>query len=187
MRPVLKRRSAVAAEDAAPAQVRIASKEELAPLSDYVDKEVSSAWLRKSSFETRAFSLVTLNIGAVTLYFALLKGFNLTLVANSFSSRAYFVVILLAATTSIAAAAYSALPADYPALRDADFQEFLTEIYDGKGGDHVLVMLELKIGQLATATRSNQRKAVAIFVSFAAFALLALLLIGALLTDLVSS
>jgi hypothetical protein len=73
--------------------VRVASKEELAPLADYVDKEVASAWLRKASFETRAFSLVTLNIGAVTLYFALVSNFGLQLSATDRPSKTLLSII----------------------------------------------------------------------------------------------
>lgn len=187
MRTALRRRSGSTVPVEKHEQVRVASKEELAPLSDYVDKEMSAAWLRKSSFETRAFSLVTLNIGAVTLYFALVNSFGLKVVTSSSPSRFYLLVILLAAAVSIGAAAFSALPANYSALREADFNEFLTEIYDGSGGDHNQVMLELKISQLGVATRSNQRKAIAIFVSFASFGLMALLLVAALLAGVNSA
>ncbi|PRC45118.1 hypothetical protein C6A85_96770 [Mycobacterium sp. ITM-2017-0098] len=122
----------------------------------------------------------------MTLYFALLKGFNLQVEADSTPSRGFLLLIIIMAAISISAAAFSAFPANYPALRDPDFQQYLTEIYNGTASDHPQVMLELKISQLATATKSNQRKAMAIFVSFTSFGLLAVLLVAALAESLVS-
>jgi hypothetical protein len=110
------------------ASVRIASKDDFAPLADYVDKEVAAAWLRKNSFETRAFSLVTLNVGAVTLYFALVTNFGLHLTAIDRPSKTFLVLVIVSAAMSIIAAAFSALPANYPTLDPADLDGIFNEV-----------------------------------------------------------
>ncbi|MET7774154.1 hypothetical protein [Nocardia sp. NPDC005366] len=167
-----------------PGDVRIVDKDDLAAMSDYLDKEISIAWQRKVSFESRAFPIVTMDVGLVTLYLTLVKSLDLKLVTTGFWPTSIALLIVLAAALSILAAALVALPSRYPGYSAGGFAELYQEILDEKQVAHEQRIVESKIGSYEIACQSNHRKARMVFVAFFLMALLACLLIISILVAL---
>jgi hypothetical protein len=153
----------------------------LKPLSDYVEAEITSAWQRKTSIETRSFALVTMNLGVATLYFALQTQFGINPQTISPTTRTLLLFSVLGLAVSVVNAAASALPFNYPIPAMAAFDDLLAAAKAGDP-DQVEEILESRIKQLKSFTASNSRKVAFMIVSFLAFAAASVLMIFAIVT-----
>ncbi|WP_433578564.1 hypothetical protein [Nocardia brasiliensis] len=161
--------------------IPVVGEEHLEALSDFLDKEIATAWQRKSSFESRAFPLVTMNVGLTTLYLTLLKSFDLQIVITGFWPSTWILTTIAAAFSSILFAALAALPARYPGHSVSSFWGLYEEAMKEQDADHYQRIVESKLFAYESACISNQRKALFIFVSFVFMALFAASLIASLL------
>ena len=153
----------------------------------YVEKELDGETATKSSFEVKAFSLVSLNLGIVTLYFALRTQLAL------WQSVTWGVpdFLLVASTTlalaSVVTAAIVALPARVLLLPNQALDKLYTaatsEAYRGAIIEEVL---ESRIKQLQAKSDTNSRKATLVVVSFCFFGATTVTFISALAWTLLS-
>lgn len=167
--------------DEATEMVRVVEEGELDVVSDYLDKELAVAWLRKSSFETRAFPIVTMDVGLVTLYLTLIKTLDLKLVTQEGWPHTLAILIVVAASLSILFAALTAFPLPYAAYSPDGFDELFEEILQKKHAAHAQYIVERKIQAYRSAWISNRIKAAFVFASFFFMATLAGLLIAAII------
>jgi hypothetical protein len=152
----------------------------LAQVAAYVELEMTSSWQRKTGLETRSFALVTMNLGAATLYFALQGQLGLSPTQIEAGPRTVLLVSLIASCVSIMTAAASALPLNYPGPKLTAFDELFQAAKDNEAGLKEEI-LEARIFQLKRSTQSNALKAAFIVAAFSAFALAATTLIVAIL------
>ncbi len=144
--------------------------EKIEAVSKAVESEITLAWARKSSFEVRAFSLITANLAIVTIYFALELQLGFSAHTKDTPTRALVIVSLVLLVASIVAAGLSAVPRDYPGMEAGGFQDYLREAAADEPHDLVAEMVEFRIVQLEAATRSNQAKGVFLLVAFVGLA-----------------
>lgn len=151
-------------------------RDQLSDVADYVELEVASSWQRKTGLETRSFALVTLNLGVATLYFALQDQLGLSPLEIAAGPKTVLLVGLIASCISIFSAAGSAIPLNYPIPELDAFDELIEAVKKGETGvkDEIL---QVRLHQLKSATRSNTLKAILIVLSFITFAVAATALI----------
>ncbi|MGW0247637.1 hypothetical protein ACWDYH_13460 [Nocardia goodfellowii] len=164
--------------------LRVVAKDDLEAVSDYLDLELATAWQRKASFESRAFPIVTMDVGLVTLYLLLMKTLDLKVVTSGFWPTTTAVLIVIFAALSILSAALVALPAQYPGYSANGFASLYLEAVENESSNHYQRIVEIKIRSYERACVSNQRKARIVFGSFLFMALLACVLIISILVAL---
>lgn len=148
----------------------LSREENIAAVSNVIEAEMTSAWARKASFEVRAFSIVTANLAIVTVFLAVQNALGFTAFTQNGAVRALVVTCLILVSLSLVSAGLSALPRDYPVMEKGGYGDFLKEAADGEAVDLVVEFTEFRIGQLESATLSNEKKA---FWTVLAFSLLA--------------
>ena len=145
------------------------SDDPFAGLSEYVSASLATEWQRKSSFETRAFAVVSANVGMVTLAFVLAR--ELALKGFDGVARQFLLGALAATVVSIVSAVVAARPGNFGTVYPEGLRHLLTKIVDGLDPvetAHQLVEVQLK--DLEAARNANDLKVLWIGVSFAAFA-----------------
>ncbi|MFI6170512.1 hypothetical protein ACIBCN_27275 [Nocardia sp. NPDC051052] len=161
--------------------VRVVNEGELDIVSDYLDKELAVAWLRKSSFETRAFPIVTMDVGLVTLYLTLIKTLDLKLATQEGWPHLLAIMIVVAASLSILFAALTALPLPYAGYSPDGFDELLEEVLREQNAAHAQYIVERKIETYRSACASNKIKSFCVLISFFCMTILAGLLIASII------
>ncbi|WP_433725815.1 hypothetical protein ACQP0C_31395 [Nocardia sp. CA-129566] len=157
--------------------VRIVEQDDLAAMSDYLDKEIETAWQRKAAFESRAFPLVTMNVGLLTIYLTLMKVLDLKIVTSGFWPTICAVGVVVAAAVSILCAAFIAMPANYPGYTPVGFLKLYREVLNNKQASHPQRVVEAKIKTYDIICAVNQKRAKMVFTSFISMSVLACLLI----------
>lgn len=164
--------------------VRIVKQEDLAAMSDYLDKEIETAWQRKAAFESRAFPLVTMNVGLLTIYLTFMKVLDIKIVTSGFWPSICAVGVVVSAATSILSAALIAMPANYPGFTPDGFLNLYREVLDNKQASHPQRVVENKIKTYDIICAVNQKRAKLVFASFISMAVLACLLIISMIVAL---
>ena len=150
-------------------------------VSRVVEAEMTLAWQRKSSFEVRAFSLITANLAVATLYFVLQAQLGYTAHTENSPTRALIVISLVLIAVSLVSAGLSVIPRNYPGLEKGAFLDYLREARDDAPHDLVVEMVEMRIVQLEHSVRSNSVKAAFLMAAFVALGFSVILLAVALL------
>lgn len=148
-------------------------------LRESVEAELKTAWDRKSSFETRAFSLVALNFGFLALYLSLQRKEVLD-VRLADGPRCIFVAAAVVSALSVLCAAASAFPANYPALSVDRLQRHLDVTPESTTDSLARELLQSRILQLEDFRQSNRWKGIVVAISFILFAVCAILYAGSL-------
>lgn len=154
-------------------------------LSDFIDKEVSDAWARKSSFETRSFSIVMATISLISLYFVLQTQLKLSPSDYQGWVAGLFVTSLIASFVALVCAVAAALPMKYPLSPVATLEKMLSETQISNI-DHSFEILEARIDQLAHITARNSVKAFFAVSAFASFFLAGAMLVATLAVALLT-
>jgi len=155
--------------------------QKLEAVSKVVEAEITLAWARKSSFEVRAFSLITANLAIVTIYFAIESQLGFTAHTRDSPPRALLVASLVALACSIILAALSVIPRNYPGMERGGLQQYLNEASQDLPYDLPAELIEFRIVQLEGAARSNQLKGLFLVIAFCSLGLGVLCLSAALL------
>lgn len=153
-----------------------------AALDGYLSATLATEWLRKSSFETRAFALVTANLGFVTLFLALRTQLDLAQRLDRQPASCLALLALAASVASIGAAVVSALPWNYPEVDPQALKDLSADI-DAGGADDVSGQIrEVRLSQLEKTVAANNIKGVSSLVGFVGLAVGAAALVAALVT-----
>jgi hypothetical protein len=152
-------------------------------LAAYVDSEFGYEWQRKSSFETRAFSIVAANLAMTTLFLALSDRLELLPLLREPPSSYLILAALSTSILSIGSGLIAAIPRDYP-TPDADaLEELFTELTEkqSKPQDLQEELLDVRLGQLRAAVNANDKKARYSIAAFTLMGIAAACLASALL------
>jgi hypothetical protein len=155
----------------------------LAYVHEYVTGELTVEWQRKTSFENRAFALVTANFALVTFFFAITAQLKMLANLHHNPSAKLLLAALAAVGGSIAFAVVAAAPGNYPAAEVAGIEELLNDVAtDDDDGQAILEeIIRTQIAQLDKARQTNSCKGFCVFVAFVALAIAAAALSAALI------
>lgn len=151
----------------------------LAAVATYIDSELTYEWQRKTSFETRAFALVTANLGLVTLFFAISAQTRLLRHFATGFPHAALILTLLPIATSLCLAVCSAMPGNYSAPTVEAIRALQGRVFDRNMSiDQVTEeVVEARLLQLESAGLTNKRRARFSMASFIALAIAVLSLV----------
>jgi hypothetical protein len=92
-------------------------------LRDHVSQQTTLEAQRKSSIESKSFSILTASLALITLYIALSNQTQLEANLRKASPRDFLLVALVAAVCSIVAALWAARPIAYPTVSIDDLND----------------------------------------------------------------
>ena len=92
-------------------------------LTDYVAQQTTLESQRKSSIETKCFSVFTASLALVTLYVALSNQSQLGANLKKSTPRDFLLMALVAAVAGIALALWAARPVSYQAISSEDLEQ----------------------------------------------------------------
>jgi hypothetical protein len=141
----------------------------------YAESELTAAWQVKASLETRAAALITTNLSAATLYFALQLQFGITPELRGPHTNSFLLTSLISMAFSIGFAVACFIPRRYTGPDDDAFDYILNESTDVSGD----VMRGRKL-QLARMRQRNRSKARYLLVAIATFGFASVFLIIAI-------
>jgi hypothetical protein len=145
----------------------------------YVESELTADWQWKASLETRAAGLITANLSAAILYFALQLRFGVTPGLLSASNNTFLLLSSISMALSVFFTIVCFVPLRYH-VADRDALEYLVE--KAKNGSVALEVVRGRIHQLAQTRRTNRLKASALLAGILFFGLGAIFLILSILT-----
>ena len=151
-------------------------------LDGYVKDELANEWVRKGSFETRAFAVLTANLGLVTLFLAVRTQLDLATRLGRSPCPGLVQVALAGAATSIAAAVLSAMPWNYPAVTPAALKKLSADLKRGATTDAGTEVRDARVEQLRLTVRANGVKGWLNFSAFLALGVAVAFLTASLVT-----
>lgn len=134
------------------------AQERLAELGAYVDAELGSEWLRKTSLESRTLAVLTANLTTVTLFLALRGQFELADELAQPGPHAMVTVALSALVGSVVLAVLNALPLPYKAATPAAARAVYNDIVAGQAPDTTADIVDVRLTQLEASVRWNRVK-----------------------------
>jgi hypothetical protein len=140
-------------------------------LRDYVSQQVTLESQRKSSMETKSFSILTASLALVTLYIALSNQPQLGEDLKKAGPRTFLLVALIGAVVAISAALWAARPIGYPAVSIADLNDIRERLVATMAKDDpdpapiADELLEAQLRDLKDARTINTSRAHAVFAS----------------------
>lgn len=156
-------------------------------ISKVIEAEITSAWVRKSSLEVRAFSLISANVAVVTIFFALQSNLGYTAFRQNGLVRLLVIAGLVLMVISVVAALISAFPRNYPVMESGGYGQYLKEASDDEDVDLVFEFVEFRISQLEAASASNSSKSWFVLLAFSTIGVAILVLTIALVAASLTS
>ena len=141
-------------------------------LLDYLDSELNAEAAFKSSLESRAFALITANLGIATLFVALATQFGRWTSLGQGDPQWWVFAALYLAAGSIVLGVVSALPMRVAAAAKGTERSLLTQLREGDDVDPIserLDIADLKIERLDTMRTGNVFRSRTILWSFVCF------------------
>jgi hypothetical protein len=150
-------------------------------LDAYIREDIATEWLRKASFETRSFAVITANLGLVTAFLALRTQLDLAQQLATGHQHTWATTALIAAGVSIVVAVLSALPWNYPSLDPDALRQLSVAVDQGKDTGIGNELREARVAQLQQTVKANNTKGVLSLLAFVALGVAAGGLVAALL------
>jgi hypothetical protein len=157
------------------------SDDTLKVVDDYVSAELAVGWAKKSSLETRALAIVTVNTVIATLYIAIRAQFITTATSLPQISQILLLVGLGVSIVSLGTAVAAVAPTRYEQPTSDVFDTLFERATDPTYEFVRAEVIESRIKQYSDVTSQNKRKAVLVTIAFSCLAGLALSLIASVL------
>lgn len=137
----------------------MANLDALRLLNDYVTNDLAVEWQRKTSFETRAFAIVTANLASSTLLLALSDRAGLLTRISSSSGRGLAIVAMIAGLASVMTSLLSVRPRAQKSLPVVELESVLSGILRGAKPEEVLsATVDARLGILDTIVKANDAR-----------------------------